>query len=63
MTDEMFDRTYQSGREAMNNGIDEAVRLFLLNMRHSFKRLNALRWQAPWDRQTTARQWRRAGLA
>ena len=44
MRDEIFDREYQAGREALNNGID---RLFA-SIGRSLRVLNSIQFDAPW---------------
>ena len=44
MRDELFDRDYQEGREAMNQGIDR----LLANVMAGFRTLVAIQFAAPW---------------
>ena len=44
MRDEIFDREYQQGREAMNDGIDR----LLANIMAGFRTLTAIQFAAPW---------------
>ena len=60
MQDESFDRGYQSGRAAINKGVDKAVASFI----SGFKRFHRLQWQSPLeDSPPRRRQRRHAGLA
>ncbi len=44
MRDELFDREYQEGREAMNQGIDR----LLAKIMAGFRTLAAIQFAAPW---------------
>ena len=44
MRDEIFDREYQQGREAMNEGIDR----LLGSIMAGFRTLTAIQFAAPW---------------
>ena len=46
MQDELFDREYQAGREALNDGIDR----LLAGIGQTFKVLAAIQFNAPWHR-------------
>lgn len=48
MRDEMFDREYQQGRDAMNDGIDR----LLANIMGAFRTLAAIQFAAPWKEET-----------
>ncbi|MEO6359523.1 MAG: hypothetical protein ABIO43_02980 [Sphingomicrobium sp.] len=64
MMDEIFDRNYQSGREALNRGIDRGLQTFVARIRRSFETLNRIQWNAPWKEQThPRRRTKRAGTA
>ena len=64
MMDEMFDRNYQSGREALNRGIDHGLQAFAAGIRSSFETLNRIQWDAPWKTPTPSRRrTKRAGTA
>ena len=47
MRDELFDRDYQEGREAMNMGIDR----LLGSIMSGFRTLTAIQFAAPWKEQ------------
>ena len=49
MQDEIFDRTYQSGRADLNAGIDRAVKKAAQTLSTSLKALHRLEWSAPWN--------------
>ncbi|QIK79477.1 hypothetical protein G7077_11755 [Sphingomonas piscis] len=63
MTDEMFDRDYQSARTDLNAGIDQAVAAFVSGLRQGFTALHHSQWQAPWERQSARRRVRGPGHA
>ena len=64
MMDEMFDRNYQSGRDALNHGIDHGLRAFVAGVRASFETLNRIQWDAPWKPPTHHRRpTKRTGIA
>ena len=44
MVDELFDRTYQSGRASLNDGL----RAVFAGIGDSFKVLHKIEWSAPW---------------
>ena len=48
MMDEIFDRTYQHGRDELNAGIDRAVRKIGRELLSSFNALHRVQWAAPW---------------
>ena len=48
MRDEMFDREYQQGRDAMNDGIDR----LLAGIKATFRTLAAIQFAAPWKEET-----------
>nr|WP_294849189.1 hypothetical protein [uncultured Sphingomonas sp.] len=45
MRDELFDRDYQAGRDALNDGIDHLVRTTM----DAFSALSAIQFDAPWQ--------------
>ena len=47
MRDELFDRDYQEGREAMNHGIARLLHLVM----DGFRTLTAIQFAAPWKEQ------------
>ena len=49
MMDEIFDRTYQSGRADLNAGIDRAVQNVARTLGASLKALHRIEWSAPWN--------------
>jgi len=51
MRDEMFDRDYQAGREALNDGIDRLV----AGISETFRLMTAIQFSAPWQRNTGRR--------
>lgn len=55
MVDEIFDRTYRSGRADLHGGIDRAVTTSLRNFATGFSKLNRIAWKAPWQTRPTAR--------
>ena len=48
MNDEIFDRTYQSGRAELNAGVERAVARLARTLGDSFTVLHRLEWSAPW---------------
>lgn len=50
MNDELFDRTYQSGRAALNDGLDRSLARFGRSLMAGFETLNRIRFAAPWAR-------------
>ncbi len=56
MMDEIFDRTYQSGRAELNAGIDRAIQRAARTLGDSLKVLHRMEWSAPWRRQTNRTQ-------
>lgn len=46
MRDEIFDREYQAGRDALHDGIDRLV----AGIGRSLKVLNSIQFDAPWKR-------------
>ena len=58
MRDELYDRDYQDGRDALHDGIDRLV----ASTARTFAAIAAIQFDAPWKRRgRTARD--RAGLA
>jgi hypothetical protein len=48
MRDEMFDRDYQAGREALHDGIDRLVEKAM----QSFRLLAEIQFDAPWKKES-----------
>ncbi len=46
MRDEIFDRDYQAGRDALNDGIDRLIS----NIGGALRVLHAIQFDAPWKR-------------
>ena len=44
MRDELYDRDYQAGRDALNDGIDHLIGAFMSGIRA----LNDVQFRAPW---------------
>jgi hypothetical protein len=56
MIDEIFDRQYQAGRDALNASIANGVARFASAFGNAFKVLNKIEYDAPWTaRRTHAR--------
>lgn len=49
MVDEIFDRTYQSGRAEFNAGLDRAFSRIGSTIGKSLKMLHRIEWSAPWN--------------
>jgi hypothetical protein len=50
MRDELFDRDYADGREALNQGIDRLLARFGGAVVKTIETLHRIQWAAPWDR-------------
>ncbi len=48
MIDEMFDRDYRAGREALNSAIVDIATRFGQAVGNAFKVLNRIEYSAPW---------------
>ncbi len=48
MIDEIFDRTYQSGRGELNAGLDRLVKRAVGAAGNAFRVLNRIQYDAPW---------------
>ena len=48
MMDEIFDRNYQQGRAALNDGIDRAVAAVGRELGKTLAVLHRIEWSAPW---------------
>jgi hypothetical protein len=51
MRDELFDREYQAGRDALNDAIDRLI----AGMGRSMRVLNAIQFDAPWKHDGASR--------
>ncbi|GAA4715937.1 hypothetical protein H9L13_05835 [Sphingomonas lutea] len=49
MMDEIFDRSYQSGRTELNAGIDRGLKRIARRIDATFRSLHRVQWSAPWD--------------
>ena len=56
MIDELFDRTYQTGRDDLNAGMANAVLGLAAAVRNAFVVLNRIEYQAPWTSRRTGRR-------
>lgn len=54
MRDEIFDREYQSGRNALNDGIDRLI----AGAGQAFRVLHKVQFDAPWKRNISAKHGR-----
>lgn len=59
MNDQIFDREYQAGRDALNDGISRLID----GAGQSLRVLHKINFDAPWKRPVSARQQRRAKAA
>ena len=50
MRDEIFDRSYQAGREELHAGIDRLVARASDGLRVTFDAIHRVGWSAPWKR-------------
>ena len=55
MVDEIFDRNYQDGRAAMNDGLDRLFGFIGSELGKSLNAIHRFEWSAPWAR-TAKRQ-------
>ena len=53
MIDEIFDRTYQSGRAELNAGLDRLFARVGKAVRNSFEVLHRIEWSAPWEQKSS----------
>ena len=58
MRDELFDRDYQAGRDALHDGIDRLV----AGAARTFRAIYAFQFDAPWKARVPAKR-KRTGLA
>ena len=50
MMDQIFDRTYQSGRKELHDGVDRAFSRIATGAGTAFRALNRINFDAPWKR-------------
>ncbi|MFC7537542.1 hypothetical protein ACFQPG_09200 [Sphingomonas sp. GCM10030256] len=48
MRDQLFDRDYQAGREALNEGLDQLFGRIADAVRLTFAAIHRVEWSAPW---------------
>lgn len=48
MRDELYDRDYQGGRDALHEGIDRLVHRAADGLRLTFEAIHRVEWSAPW---------------
>ena len=48
MVDEIYDRSYQSGRAELNAGLDRAFSSIGRELTKSFAAIHRFEWSAPW---------------
>ena len=58
MRDELYDRDYQAGRDALHDGLDHLGRSFMT----AFRTLTAIQFAAPWRRKSQSAAPRRDPL-
>ncbi len=51
MRDEIFDRDYQAGRDALNDGIDRLIE----GIGETLRAMHAIQFDAPWKRSAAAK--------
>ena len=56
MIDESFDRQYQSGRAALNDGLDRGFAAIGREFRKTFDAFHDIQWSAPWTARSRARK-------
>jgi hypothetical protein len=56
MVDEIFDRNYQQGRAALNDGIDRLFASIGRELGKSLKAVHQFEWNSPWARAASKRQ-------
>jgi hypothetical protein len=56
MIDEIFDRTYQAGRNGLNADIAKAVHSLGAAVRNAFVVLNRIEYQSPWANRAAGRR-------
>lgn len=52
MIDEIYDRTYQAGREHLHSGIDRGLEKLRCSVLTTFRALHAIQFAAPWARRS-----------
>lgn len=52
MIDEIYDRTYQSGREQLHAGIDRGLDKLRRGIGATFRALHKVQFAAPWSKQS-----------
>jgi len=63
MRDEIFDREYQQGREALNDGIDRAVIAISRFVTTTGRAIHAFEFDAPWTKVPRRKSDKRTGIA
>ena len=63
MRDEIFDREYQQGRDALNDGIDRAVARIARFITTTGRAIHKFEFDAPWQRSTPAKPVKRTRVA
>lgn len=48
MTDEIFDRNYQAGRDDLNAGLDRGFARIVKGLSATLKTLHRIEWSSPW---------------
>ena len=56
MIDEIYDRQYQQGRAALNDGIDRLIASVGTELGKSFAAVYRFEWSSPWNRTSKAQQ-------
>ena len=60
MVDEIYDRQYQEGRQALHDGLDRLFGWIGSELGKSLAVLHRAEWDAPWNRRTRRRDPSRA---
>ena len=63
MRDEIFDREYQQGRDALNDGIDRAVAKIGDFFSTTGRAIHKFEFDAPWLAKASRKPGKRAGIA
>jgi hypothetical protein len=53
MVDEIYDRTYQAGREEFHDGIERGLERLRCGVVTTFRALHAIQFAAPWNKRST----------